>query len=64
MPPPPIPAPKGQSKDPEQGFVEVARRSTRRDARAGSMVSVNSVLTRVSGTDGFSSQPETPGKST
>ncbi|KAH7628478.1 hypothetical protein SMAC4_05434 [Sordaria macrospora] len=58
MPPPPIPAPKGQS---EQAVVEVARRSTRRDARAGSMVSVNSVLTRVSGTDAFSSQPETPG---
>lgn len=64
MPPPPVPAPKGQSKDSEQAFVEVARRSTRRDARAGSMVSVNSVLTRVSGTDAFSSQPETPSKST
>lgn len=64
MPPPPVPAPKGQSKDFEQAFVEVARRSTRRDARAGSMVSVNSVLTRVSGTDAISSQPETPSKST
>ncbi|KAK3489183.1 uncharacterized protein B0T23DRAFT_195280 [Neurospora hispaniola] len=60
MPPPPVPAPKGPSKDSEQAFVEVARRSTRRDARAGSMVSVNSVLTRVSGTDAISSQPETP----
>ncbi|KAJ4420846.1 hypothetical protein N0V85_000425 [Neurospora sp. IMI 360204] len=60
MPPPPVPAPKGQSNDSEQAFVEVARRSTRRDARAGSMVSVNSVRTRVSGTDAFSSQPETP----
>ena len=63
MPPPPVPAPKGQNKDSEQAFVEVARRSTRRDARAGSMVSVNSVITRGSGTDVFSSQPETPSKS-
>ncbi|KAL2134197.1 hypothetical protein VTI74DRAFT_762 [Chaetomium olivicolor] len=51
MPPPPVPAAKNP---PGQVVPHVARRGTRRDARASSIASINSLAP----TDAFSSQPE------
>lgn len=55
MPPPPTPSAKGLRG---QAGLNVARRGTRRNERASSMISINSV----SATDAFSSQPEPQSK--
>jgi hypothetical protein len=55
MPPPPIP----NAKNPRgQGGLNLSRRGTRRDVRAGSIASINSAPV----TDAFSSQPEPQSK--
>ncbi len=56
MPPPPAPSAKGLRG--QAGPPHVARRGTRRDIRASSMASINSVPA----TDAFSSQPEPQSK--
>jgi hypothetical protein len=54
MPPPPVPSAKSLRG---QGGPHIARRGTRRDARASSIASIHSVPV----TDAFSSQPEPQG---